>query len=62
LDEGRFGTVRTQPASQYKIGSMVQVEFISANPRNNFRDGLTFLTVEKQAGGYLDYLFCDAFS
>lgn len=60
LDEGSFGTVRTQPQASYKIGSQVQVVFISANPRNNFRDGLTFLEVQKKVGNDWQTVFNDA--
>jgi len=38
---------------------MAQVQFISANPRNNFRDGLTFLAVERLVGTQWQTVFND---
>lgn len=42
-----FGAVLTQPKASYTIGSVVNVTFQGANPRNNFRLEGTFAAVEQ---------------
>ncbi|XP_045477252.1 neutral ceramidase [Harmonia axyridis] len=43
-----FGKCTQQPPSEVKIGETVSAKFISGHPRNNVKQGKTFLTVEKQ--------------
>nr|XP_023018453.1 neutral ceramidase [Leptinotarsa decemlineata] len=42
-----FGDCIQQPPSTVKIGDTVKVKFIAGHPRNDLRQGDTFLTVEK---------------
>ncbi|KAA3674763.1 neutral ceramidase [Paragonimus westermani] len=43
-----FGDVLLQPLETYsKLDDVVQVHFVSANPRNDFRQNGTFLTVDR---------------
>ncbi|KAK4103311.1 Neutral/alkaline nonlysosomal ceramidase [Parathielavia hyrcaniae] len=46
-----FGAVRTQPASSYARGSVVNATFVGANPRNNLRLEGTFAAVERLGSG-----------
>lgn len=46
-----FGQVLRQPDPSYKVGSVVQVTFQGANPRNNLRLEGTFAAIEKQKTG-----------
>jgi neutral ceramidase len=46
----KYGAVRKDAQSAYKVGERVDVTFQSANPRNNLRTQDTFLTVERQDG------------
>ncbi|TWU77710.1 hypothetical protein ED733_008412 [Metarhizium rileyi] len=43
-----FGKVLRQPSASYQIGSVVNVTFQGANPRNNLRQEHTFAAIEKQ--------------
>ncbi|OAQ73836.1 neutral/alkaline nonlysosomal ceramidase [Pochonia chlamydosporia 170] len=43
-----FGKVVHQPSASYQIGSVVNVTFQGANPRNNLRQEQTFAAVEQQ--------------
>lgn len=44
---GSFGSVLSQPNDTYRIGSVVNVTFQGANPRNNLRLEETFAAVEQ---------------
>ncbi|KAG6119756.1 hypothetical protein E4U13_007353 [Claviceps humidiphila] len=46
-----FGQVLRQPDPSYKVGSVVQVTFQGANPRNNLRLEGTFAAIEQQKTG-----------
>ncbi|XP_044761583.1 neutral ceramidase [Coccinella septempunctata] len=43
-----FGDCVQQPPDEVRIGETVSAKFISGHPRNNVKQGKTFLTVEKQ--------------
>jgi neutral ceramidase len=43
----KFGQCTGQPASTYKLGSVVNATFVAANPRNNLRLEGTYAAVEK---------------
>lgn len=45
-----FGDVTIQPAQKYIVGQTVTVEFRGGHPKNNLRQGDTFLLVEKKQG------------
>jgi len=52
FDDGPVGTVQQNVKSTYKVGDSATAVFFSADPRNNFWDVSTYLTVErKQADG-----------
>ncbi|PVD38057.1 hypothetical protein C0Q70_00667 [Pomacea canaliculata] len=56
----KFGDVKTDAEPSYQPGSVVQVRFVSANPRNDLRLNGTFLTVEqKQESGSWRVIFTD---
>ncbi|XP_076452014.1 neutral ceramidase B-like [Babylonia areolata] len=56
-----FGDVKVDASPSYAPGSVVEVTFISANPRNDLRTNDTFLTVEqKEADGSWTVIFTDA--
>lgn len=44
----RFGDVTRHPATEYKRGGRLNVQFISGNPRNNLQHDRTYLTIEFQ--------------
>jgi len=48
FDDGPVGTVQNDAQSSYHVGGVVTVTFYSADPRNNFWDVKTFLTVERK--------------
>ncbi|KAK7494429.1 hypothetical protein BaRGS_00014321 [Batillaria attramentaria] len=55
-----FGDLRKDASPSYTPGSVVEVTFISANPRNDLKTNDTFLTVEqKQADGTWKVMFTD---
>lgn len=56
-----FGDVKVDAKASYTPGSVVEVTFVSANPRNDLRTNDTFLAVEKkQADGSWTVIFTDA--
>jgi len=50
MDGGSIGKVVTQPNATYHIGATVTAKFLTGDPRNNFRNEGTFLTIELQTG------------
>lgn len=49
-----FGSVLADAVGPYKIGDMVKVTFVGANPRNNLRLEGTFAAVEQNKSGAWD--------
>lgn len=43
-----FGSVLTQPRQSYNVGDLVDVLFVSGNPRNNLQHDSTYSTVERR--------------
>jgi len=43
-----FGSVLTQPSQNNNVGDLVNVLFVSGNPRNNLQHDNTYFTVERQ--------------
>lgn len=43
-----FGFVSTQPNQNYNVGDLVNVVFLSGNPRNNLQHDSTYFNVERQ--------------
>lgn len=50
-----FGNVLTQPIQNYNAGNLVNVVFVSGNPRNNLQHDNTYFTVER-LNGYGDFV------
>lgn len=46
----KFGQVVTAPAASYSRASQVKVEFVTGHPKNNLRQGGTFLEVQRRVG------------
>jgi len=46
-----YGTVLSQPATNYSAGGVVTVEFVAGNPNNDYRTQSTYLTVEQYVSG-----------
>jgi len=49
-DVGAFGRVVTEPVAEYRPGTTVRVEFVSANPNHDLRRGGTYLEVQRREG------------
>eukprot|EP01095_Lingulamoeba_sp_RSL-Kostka_P005335 TRINITY_DN1666_c0_g1_i1.p1 TRINITY_DN1666_c0_g1~~TRINITY_DN1666_c0_g1_i1.p1 ORF type:complete len:727 (-),score=281.42 TRINITY_DN1666_c0_g1_i1:239-2419(-) len=57
----KFGHVENNVNSNYNAGDLVSVEFIGANPRNNYKTNSSFLTVEElQNDNSWKVIFTDA--
>lgn len=50
MDTGNIGAVVIDAQPSYRIGDNVTVRFVTGNPRNNYHDEGTFLTVERLDG------------
>jgi neutral ceramidase len=50
LDMGDFGRVLTEPVAEYRPGTTVRAEFVSANPNHDLRRGGTYLEVQRREG------------
>jgi neutral ceramidase len=48
VDGGEFGRVVAEPVAEYRPGTTVEVEFVSANPNHDLRRGGTFLEVQRR--------------
>ena len=49
-DVGEFGRVVAEPVSEYRPGSIVRAEFVSANPNHDLHRGETYLEVQRREG------------
>ena len=49
-DVGAFGRVLTEPVAEYRPGTTVRAEFVSANPNHDLRRGGTYLEVQRRDG------------
>jgi neutral ceramidase len=47
-DQGEFGRVVTEPVAEYRPGTTVRAEFVSANPNHDLRRGETYLEVQRR--------------
>jgi neutral ceramidase len=59
FDDGDFGAVYQDVNTDYARGATVNVIFYGANPRNDFRTGSTFLTVERQVNSQWKVVLTD---
>jgi neutral ceramidase len=59
FDDGDFGAIYQDVNSDYARGATVSVIFYGANPRNDFRTGSTFLTVERQVNSQWKVVLTD---
>ena len=55
-----FGTVLRQPAARYQHWSVVETEFVTGHPKNNYQTGRTFVEVQRQVGGSWRTAYTDA--
>ena len=47
---GDFGRILTDPVAEYRPGTTVRAEFVSAHPNHDLRRGGTYLEVQRREG------------